>query len=393
MSSASGYGGETPNDIDPLLFRETLGNFPTGVVAITAIVEGEPTGMVVGSFTSVSLDPPLVAYLPMKNSQSYARIRRAERFCVNVLSVEQEDLSRLFASRGVDKFAEVGWRLSEHGSPRLDGAVAWIDCAVDHTLEGGDHDIVIGRVLALEPSRSGSPLLFFQGGYGGFRSRSLVAPFADNLREPLQVADLARRHMDLLSEELGVSCFAQAIVDRELVIVAATESARTQIGRRMPFVPPLGAAFLAFGDPDEGVKQWTSHLRTTEEQRAAYREKLQAIARRGWSYGLFTPRHEEIWAEIGAAAAQPHTPAVERYHAGLIEELLPYYDPAELPSEVHHPRILTAPIRRRHKVPLVLALFGLPDRVTPERLQELGERLRDTAQAVSEELEHIDSAA
>ena len=373
--------------IDPLVFRETLGNFPTGVVAITALVDGEPAGMVVGSFTSVSLDPPLVAYLPTKTSESYARIRRADRFCVNVLSVEQEELSRLFASRGVDKFASIGWSLSAHGSPRLDGAVAWIDCAVDHTLEGGDHDIVIGRVLALESSRGGSPLLFFQGGYGGFRSRSLVAPFADELREPLQVADLARSHMERLSEDLGVPCFAQAIVGRELVIVAATgDSARPQIGRRMPLAPPFGAAFFACGDLDEGVRQWTSHLRVSEEQRAIYREKLEAIARRGWSYGLFTPRHEEIWAEIEASNSEPQTPAVERHHAELLDELLPYYDPAELPCEAQHPRILTAPVSHHGKSPLVLALFGLPDHVTPARLQQLGERLRDAARAIAADL-------
>jgi len=369
------------------VFRETLGNFPTGVVAITAMVDGEPAGMVVGSFTSVSLDPPLVAYLPMKSSGSYARIRQADRFCVNVLSVEQEELSRVFASRGVDKFAGVDWQLSAQGSPRLAGAVAWIDCAVESTLDGGDHDIVVGRVLALEPSRKGSPLLFFQGGYGGFRSRSLVAPFADNLREPLQLADLARRHMERLTEELGVPCFAQAVVDREIVIVAATgESARTQIGRRMPFAPPFGAAFVTGGDLDEGVRQWTGHLRVSDEQRAVYRQKLEAIERRGWSYGLFTPRHEQIWAEIAASNGEPQTPAVERHHAELIDELLPYYDPAELPTKAEHPRILTAPVWHDGKAPLVLALFGLPDHVSPARLQEMGERLRDAARAISAEI-------
>lgn len=371
--------------IDPQIFRETLGNFPTGVVAVTAMVDGSPVGMIVGSFTSVSLDPPLVAYLPSKDSSSYAQIRTADRFCINVLSVEQDDLCRTFAMKGAtDKFAHVDWTLSELGSPRLAGAVAWIECTVENTLEGGDHDIVVGRVEALEPSHSGSPLLFFQGGYGGFRPRPLIAPFADALSQPLQVADLARPYMEALSEELGVNCFAQAIVDREIMIVAATDSsARIQIGRRMPFAPPFGAAFLAGGDLDARVREWTAHLRVTDEQRLVYREKLETIAERGWSYGLYTPRHEEIWAEIAAANAEPQTPALERKHASLLEELVPYYDPVDLPTENLHPRILTSPVLKDGFAPIVLALFGLPANVSPTELERYGQRLREATQEIS----------
>ena len=379
---------ERTTPIDPLEFREVLGNFPTGVVAVTALVDGEPCGMIVGSFTSVSLDPPLVAYLPAKDSSSYARIRQAERFCVNVLSVNQGELCRAFAAKGAaDKFAGVDWSLSELGSPRLAEAVAWIECATERTLDGGDHDIVLGKVLALESHHVGTPLLFFQGGYGGFRSRSLIAPFTDSLASPLQLADTARPYMERLSEELGVPCFAQAIVDREIIILAATGvSDRTQIGRRMPFSPPFGAAFLASGDLDAGVSDWTSHLRITPEQRQEYRAKLSMIQRRGWSYGLFTPRHEEIWAEIAAANAVPQTPALERTHAQLLDELQPYYDPIELPTDALHPRILTAPVVKAGATPLVLALFGLPAGVTPDELEVYGARLRDTARAVADEL-------
>ena len=110
--------------IDSNTFRETLGHFPTGVVVVTTTVDGEPLGMVVGSFTSVSLDPPLVAYLPARTSSSYAKLGASDTFCVNVLAASQEALCRQFASRTGDKYAGVAWHPSELGSPILDEAAS-----------------------------------------------------------------------------------------------------------------------------------------------------------------------------------------------------------------------------------------------------------------------------
>jgi 3-hydroxy-9,10-secoandrosta-1,3,5(10)-triene-9,17-dione monooxygenase reductase component len=156
---------------DNATFRRVLGHYPTGVCVVTAIEEGEtPAGMVVGSFTSVSLDPPLVAFFPDRKSTSWPRIERVGKFCVNVLSSDQQALCRQFASSGGDKFAGVSHRVSANGSPILDGVVAWIDCTLDAVHEAGDHYIVLGRVVALEVDRPESPLLFFQGSYGAFSS-------------------------------------------------------------------------------------------------------------------------------------------------------------------------------------------------------------------------------
>ncbi|WP_242147121.1 flavin reductase family protein [Sphingomonas sp. BAUL-RG-20F-R05-02] len=154
---------------DNATFRRVLGHYPTGVcVVTTADPEGAPTGMVVGSFTSVSLDPPLVAFFPDRKSSSWPRIQKVGKFCVNVLAADQQDLCRRFATPGVDKFAGVTHRTSANGSPILDGVVAWIDCDLDVVHEAGDHFIVLGRVVALEVEGPGAPLLFFQGGYGAF---------------------------------------------------------------------------------------------------------------------------------------------------------------------------------------------------------------------------------
>lgn len=160
---------ETLTPIDGATFRRVLGHYPTGVCVITAQEgDGTASGMVVGSFTSVSLDPPLVAFFPDKGSSSWPRIAAAGKFCVNVLASDQLPLCRQFASRGGDKFAGVSHRLSENGSPILDGVIAWIDCTLHATHEAGDHLIVLGHVHALEVDKPGSPLLFFQGGYGEF---------------------------------------------------------------------------------------------------------------------------------------------------------------------------------------------------------------------------------
>ncbi|MEU5994817.1 flavin reductase family protein [Spirillospora sp. NPDC047418] len=156
--------------IDPTRFRRVLGHYPTGVVVVTALdPAGAAIGMTVGSFTSVSLDPPLVAFLPDKGSSSWRALRESgERFCVNVLSAAQEDVCRAVAMRKTDKFHDIGWHPSPAGNPVIDGAVAWIDCVTEQLHDAGDHQIVVGRVLNLQVSEGEPPLLFHQGAYGTF---------------------------------------------------------------------------------------------------------------------------------------------------------------------------------------------------------------------------------
>lgn len=154
--------------IDSLAFRQTLGHYPTGVCAITAIEGEKAVAMIVGSFTSVSLDPPLVAFFPDRNSTSWPKIREAGRFCVNVLGADQHDLCRTLSGKGEDKFRDLSFRLSDGRLPILDGVVAWIDCDLHSIAEAGDHFIVLGRVERLAVENPRPPLLFFQGGYGRF---------------------------------------------------------------------------------------------------------------------------------------------------------------------------------------------------------------------------------
>ena len=153
---------------DAAKFRTVLGHFATGVTVVAAAPEGVPVGMAVGSFSSVSLDPPLVAFFAGKGSSSWPKIAAAGSFCVNILTEEQEDLCRRFASKEEDKFAGLGWTTTSSGSPLIGEVLAWIDCDIDSVTEAGDHWCVMGRVRDLGVGASGGPLVFFRGGYGRF---------------------------------------------------------------------------------------------------------------------------------------------------------------------------------------------------------------------------------
>jgi 3-hydroxy-9,10-secoandrosta-1,3,5(10)-triene-9,17-dione monooxygenase reductase component len=155
--------------IDTLEFRRVLGSYPTGVSVITALdgVE-QPVGMVVGTFTAVSLEPPLVGFLPDRKSSTWPIIREAGRFCVNVLASDQQAVCRQISAKGPEKFAGLDMGISQHGLPVIAGAIARIECTIHSITEAGDHWFVLGDVLSMETTRDEDPMLFHRGRYGGF---------------------------------------------------------------------------------------------------------------------------------------------------------------------------------------------------------------------------------
>jgi len=171
VSGALGTAGEdryvtiAEHVFDAATYRRVLGHVPTSVAVVTAIDgDGNPAGMTVGSFSSVSLDPPLVGFFGDRQSRSMPRILAAGSFAVSILAESQQEHSSAFAARGGDRFAGVSWHLSELGSPHLDGSVAWIDCELESAAEVGDHNAVIGRVTRLEVAGANPrPLIFFRG--------------------------------------------------------------------------------------------------------------------------------------------------------------------------------------------------------------------------------------
>ncbi|WP_217231473.1 flavin reductase [Streptomyces anulatus] len=377
---------------DPQSFRTVLAHYPTGVAVVTGLApDGEPVGMVVGSFTSVSLDPPLVAFLPDKKSNSYARLSSARSFCVNVLAADQEDLCRRFASKKAQKFDGVAWRPGPSGAPVLSGAVAWIDCAADQVFEAGDHYIVLGRVTALGVQNPTAPLLFFQGGYGGFTARSLVAPYENDLSAQIRLADLARDHMRALADEFGLECYAQSVVGDEIVVVAAAgppeTAVRTHVGRRLPLVPPYGALFVG-GEGERAADQWITRLPrpVSEEDRATCLRMLDQVRRRQWSLGLVSQRHEKVWTEVDGFTAAARTPELDRRMSHVLDEVLDQYEPEELdPDALHDVRVIAAPVHGRDgTVVQVLVLFGMPPQASTSQIARWRERLIAAADAVTE---------
>ena len=156
--------GGGPAD-DPGRFRHVLGHYPTGVTVVTAKEpDGTPVGMVIGSFTSVSLDPPLVAFFPGSSSTTWPRIMAGGSFCVNVLAAGQEGLCRDVSAKAPDVFDRHPWRGAASGSPVLAGVAAWIDCDIADVWTLGDHYFVLGRVRELGVEKTGvSPLVFSRG--------------------------------------------------------------------------------------------------------------------------------------------------------------------------------------------------------------------------------------
>lgn len=154
-------------DLDPAEFRQLLGRFTTGVTVITMhLPDGQPAGMTANSLASVSLAPPLVSMCIDHAAELYASLLAAPGFVINVLESSQESLSRRFAAKHLDRFDGVGYHTSAGGQPVLDGVLAWIECVPHATFAGGDHTIVVGRVLR-GGTTEGAPLVYFRGGYAG----------------------------------------------------------------------------------------------------------------------------------------------------------------------------------------------------------------------------------
>jgi 3-hydroxy-9,10-secoandrosta-1,3,5(10)-triene-9,17-dione monooxygenase reductase component len=170
-------GEHTPIPDDPesaaraRRFRDVLGLFASGVVVVTSMSDGEPVGMTCQSFSSVSLEPPLVMFSPAKTSRAWPRMQRAGYFCVNILAADQSDVSDAMATKGSDKYDGLGWRPASSGAPLLDGVLGYVDCTVQAVHEAGDHYVVLGRVKELgfapgvEQGDGRKPLLYYRGGY------------------------------------------------------------------------------------------------------------------------------------------------------------------------------------------------------------------------------------
>ena len=367
--------------IDPALFRETLGHYPTGVAVVTGIAQdGRPAGMVVGSFTSISLDPPLVAFSPTLNSASFAHLRSSNAFCVNVLASDQEALCRQFATAGPAKFDNVSWQPGPLGSPILDGAVSWVECTFDTITEAGDHYVVLGQVRHLAVQRSTLPLLFFQGGYGRFTPRSLVAAPDPELIQAAQLAETMRADVERLGEQTGLNCGVLAKIEWDAVQVLAasgnTEADPLPLGHRQPLIPPFGAVFLI--DADEAqVEAWLSRSTNANPDSRETNRRILGEVRRSGAFVLCAEpsvleRQEAVVSEFERSDRLPrHASAV----AQATTELGAYYCPELVPGEHYNVTSIVVPIPSASPFgsgppPMAVRFTGFPSAAPGEHITE-----------------------
>jgi flavin reductase (DIM6/NTAB) family NADH-FMN oxidoreductase RutF len=171
---ADSASAEAAGEVDAEELRRTMGHFATGVAVVTALDSGGgPVGTTVNTITSVSLNPPLVLVCLDLASSTLDALRSRGAFAINVLAADDQHLAAGFARRGPLKPWDVaGHQPGPAGAPRLAGALAHLECTVEHRLPGGDHEIVIGRVTAVETGEEDTqPLLFYRGTYSSLARR------------------------------------------------------------------------------------------------------------------------------------------------------------------------------------------------------------------------------
>jgi flavin reductase (DIM6/NTAB) family NADH-FMN oxidoreductase RutF len=380
-------------DIDPALFRETLGHYPTGVAVVTALAEdGNPIGMVVGTFSSVSLDPPLIAFFPMSNSNSFAQLRTASTFCVNVLASDQEPLCRQLATGGATKFDGVDWHPGPLGSPILEDAVCWIECTFEDVREAGDHFIVLGRVHEFAVQRSTLPLLFFQGGYGRFSLGSFIAAPDPDLIQAAQLAEALRGDVEQLSNELGVTCSIVAKIHWDSVqVFAANQGGGDEpfpLGHRQPLIPPFGAVLMSDASAAD-VSDWLARAADRSEERRQLNASLLAKVRdRGYSLLAARPEtlqhHQDVLSEFERSGGMPRHERVVRQ---VTSELAELFSPELVPGERYDLASIVVHLPTGPGVPpMALRMSGLPGSATTDQIESWIaslKRVAETATAIT----------
>ncbi|MCQ4346440.1 flavin reductase [Pseudomonas stutzeri] len=211
---------------DPRVFRRALGNFATGVTIVTArSPSGEQVGVTANSFNSVSLEPPLILWSIDKRSASHAVFAAASHFAVNILAADQIELSNHFARPQEDKFAGVGYEAGLGGAPLLPDCAARFQCELHQQVDGGDHWILIGKVVAFD-DLGRSPLLYHQGAY------SMVLPHPRAPRKPAAEGAPAAMHGRLLRDNLfylmiqAVNAYQASYTPKQLSTGLRTSEAR-----------------------------------------------------------------------------------------------------------------------------------------------------------------------
>lgn len=375
--------------IKPAHFRDVLGQYPTGVVAVTALDDaGNPLGMILGSFGSVSLDPPLISFMPGKSSSSWAHLARCDRYCINVLGAHQEDVCRALASKQPDKFAGVAWTASPCGAPVIIGSLAYIHCVREAVHDAGDHHIAVCRVEALTTGAPGTPLLFYRGGYGTFTAQSLLSSEAE-LMAKVRLLDRIRDLPETLARDLGTEVSAVALVKSEVVLIGSFGRSRavdfpSRVGQYLPFMPPIGGVFAAWGSwqlrdawlANAGGEDSAAH--------ACAAESIVQIRRRGYALGM-GHAHSLEWERAAYLKSVGDAQISAAELCRRIRATLKHYNPPPLDSGIEHEfHFAQAPIfDAEGDVALALTLWGPHETMPVDQIRTWSAQLLDTASSSS----------
>ncbi|MFD2414866.1 flavin reductase [Amycolatopsis pigmentata] len=366
-------------------FRHVLSQYPTGVAVVTALtMGGEPTGMTVGSFASVSMEPPLVSFMPSKTSASWASMQPLTNFCVNVLGAHQDEVCRLIASRKQDKFAGLDWHMSRLGNPVLTGCVATIECARQDVFDGGDHDIVLGRVRELSVEHPTLPLLFFRGGYGSFQPGPMLSGEAE-LVDHMRAVHLVRQRLADLATEVNSEVTTIVRLGDEVVVTSSYGASSagelaSRVGYRAPFVPPLGSVHAAWGS-DALRERWLGNLGAdaTAADRMRYLAMLDDVRDRGYATSVTSDDRMDALALEMSHGRSALSMSVLRQHIRAVAD---EYDPTRTvglaPTRV---RGIMAPVfGARSEVAFLVMIWGdLSSRLEEAELARRGSVLRAAA--------------
>jgi flavin reductase (DIM6/NTAB) family NADH-FMN oxidoreductase RutF len=151
--------------LDPGQLRRTFGRFPSGVTAVCGLVDLSPVGMVASSFTSVSIEPPLVSFCVANGSATWPALRAAARIGLSILSADHVAACKQLSAKAGDRFAGIAWHCTEAGAVLLEGAAAWLECTIENEIPAGDHKIILFRIHSLGAERTIKPLVFHDSSF------------------------------------------------------------------------------------------------------------------------------------------------------------------------------------------------------------------------------------
>lgn len=271
-------------------WRAVLGEYPTGVSLVTTRdSEGEPAGMIVGSFVAVSEDPALIGFFAGTHSSTLPQIVASGHFTVSVLTDSHEGFCRIFTQKAADRWTAAQFEESATGSPRLVDAVVWFEASIESVHPYGDHSFVVGRVTELGTGPGGKlPLLFRRAGYGTFAAPSATYD-ARAFMERLRWVSMVERDIQALADELDVEITVNTQLGDSVVTLAsvdprASTGSYENVGASHPWAAPIASVFAAWA-PDATRHAWeeaSRHL-TGSVNRPLIERLLSAVRARGYA--------------------------------------------------------------------------------------------------------------